>query len=146
MIYKERPANFNPRFEVVSCVLEHEGKFLLLHRHDHKPQGNTWCLPGGKADAGEDLQTAIAREIFEETGYQAVPNAYTASHSLLVSHDGYDFVYTVFSHVLPSPIEIQVEEAAHKGFRWVTLEEALSLPLMPDEDESIITFYQLRKS
>lgn len=141
MIHKERPADFNPKFEVVSCVLEQDGKFLLLHRHDHKPQGNTWCLPGGKADAGEALDEAIAREIREETGYDAKPEEFTPSHSLLVSHDGYDFVYTVFSHTLSEPIEVQVEESAHKGFRWVTLKEALALPLMPDEDESIRAFY-----
>ncbi|HEV7121278.1 MAG TPA: NUDIX hydrolase [Candidatus Paceibacterota bacterium] len=146
MIYKERPADFNPKFEVVSCVLQHDGKFLLLHRHDHKPQGGTWCLPGGKADADEDLPSAIAREMREETGYDAGPEEFTASHSLLVSHDGYDFIYTVFSHVLPEPLEVRLEESAHKGYRWVTLEQALELPLMPDEDESIRTFYGLPES
>jgi 8-oxo-dGTP diphosphatase len=146
MIHKEQPVNFNPRFEVVSCVLEYDGKFLLLHRHDHKPQGNTWCLPGGKADAGESLNEAIAREIREETGYGALSESFIPSHSLLVSHDGYDFIYTVFGHVLSEPIDVQVEDAAHKGFRWVTLAEALSLPLMPDEDESIRAFYGTRES
>ncbi|KND50061.1 MAG: pyrophosphohydrolase [Parcubacteria bacterium C7867-008] len=146
MIHLERPADFNPRFEVVSCVLEHNGSFLLLHRHAHKPQGNTWGLPGGKAEPEEDIQTAIAREVFEETGYVASPEVFIHSHELLVTHDGYDFVYHVFGHTLSNPYEVQVEEAAHQGYRWVSLEEALELPLMPDEDQSILQFYRTREA
>jgi len=142
MIHAEKPENFAPRFEVVGCVLEHDGRFLLLHRHDHKPQGNTWCLPGGKAEPDEGLQGAVAREVFEETGYRAPPDQFIHSHELLVTHDEYDFVYHVFGHRLSEAHEVQVEESAHKGYRWVTLEEALQLPLMPDEDGSIQQFYR----
>ena len=30
MIHPERPTDFTPRFEVSSCFLEHDGKFLVL--------------------------------------------------------------------------------------------------------------------
>lgn len=146
MIHAEKPVDFAPRFHVVGCVLEHEGTFLLLHRHDHKPQGNTWCLPGGKAEPDETPEYAVAREVFEETGYRASPDQFIQSHELLVTHDGYDFVYHVFGHQLSEAHTVEVEKSAHKGYRWVTLEEALSLPLIPDEDQSISLFYRTTES
>jgi hypothetical protein len=42
MISKTEIKNFNKRFDVVSAFIEHEGQILMLHRQDHKPQGNTW--------------------------------------------------------------------------------------------------------
>jgi 8-oxo-dGTP pyrophosphatase MutT (NUDIX family) len=48
MIFKKQPDNFIPKMEVVGCFLENDGEFLILQRHDNKPQGNTWGLPSGK--------------------------------------------------------------------------------------------------
>jgi hypothetical protein len=42
MLVSDKTKDFNPKFEVVSCFIEVEGRILLLHRADHKPQGNTW--------------------------------------------------------------------------------------------------------
>lgn len=142
MIYSEKPADFKPRFEVASCFLEHDGRILLLLRQDHKPQGNTWSLPAGKVENGESPISAIAREMREETGYSAPVEAFTHAHTVFVTHDGYSFPYHMFHHVLSSIPEITLEDSAHKEYRWVTPEEALSLPLMPDEDECIRLFYR----
>ena len=40
--------------DVVSVFIEHNGKILLLHRQDHKPQGNTWAMLAGKVDKSDD--------------------------------------------------------------------------------------------
>lgn len=39
-------------------------KILLTKRSDN----NQWCLPGGRVEAGEDVQEACIREVEEETG------------------------------------------------------------------------------
>ena len=39
MISTAEIENFNKKFDVVSVFVEHDGKILLLHRQDHKPQG-----------------------------------------------------------------------------------------------------------
>ena len=46
-------------------VIEYDGKFFLV-RNVVSP--DFWCLPGGGIEEGEDVLTAINRELIEETG------------------------------------------------------------------------------
>ncbi len=70
MIFLSKPENLRINFEAVGCFLEHDGEIVLLHRQDHKPQGNTWGTPGGKVNPGESLSDACVREVFEESGVE----------------------------------------------------------------------------
>lgn len=49
---------------VRAIVEDGEGRILLV-KHIY---GGQWYLPGGKVKRGEDLMTALARELKEETG------------------------------------------------------------------------------
>ena len=69
MISEVKPKNFAPKYEVVGCFVEHNGKILLLHRQDNILQGNTWGLPAGRIEPGESPEEAMVREIKEETGF-----------------------------------------------------------------------------
>lgn len=44
------------------------GRVLLVRQYRHAIQSFAWELPGGGADAGEDLRGAAQRELLEETG------------------------------------------------------------------------------
>src|SRR5436190_23247594 len=68
VLYLEPPRNFIPALEVVACFIKHEDTILLLERNIAKPEGGTWCVPGGKREKHETLSAAISREIYEETG------------------------------------------------------------------------------
>ncbi|MFH1472822.1 MAG: NUDIX domain-containing protein [bacterium] len=63
MISRTELGGFNKKFDVVSLFIEHEGEILLLHRHDNKPQGNTWSMPAGKVGKDEELLKALVREV-----------------------------------------------------------------------------------
>lgn len=45
-----------------------EGLELLLVRRNHAPALGRWAFPSGFVDAGEVVEEAAAREVFEETG------------------------------------------------------------------------------
>jgi acetyl-CoA carboxylase carboxyl transferase subunit beta len=47
-------------------VRDGRGRILLVQR-GHEPNKGRWSLPGGKAQAGEDLAVTAARELWEET-------------------------------------------------------------------------------
>ena len=96
MISKTRPLKFKEKFHVVSCFIECGSEILLLHRQDAKPQGDTWGVPAGKANDGEDLKNALAREIREELGFSIDTNAVGYFDKFFVHHDNYDFIYHIF--------------------------------------------------
>jgi len=53
----------------VKGVIINEEKVLILKRsEDEEVGGGTWENVGGKIEFGEDLETALMREIMEETG------------------------------------------------------------------------------
>lgn len=58
---------------VVAAVIRgREGKVLLAKRPAHLHQGNKWEFPGGKVEAGEAVEQALARELREELGITPV--------------------------------------------------------------------------
>lgn len=47
-----------------------EGRFLLTSRPEGKVYAGYWEFPGGKVEAGESVEQALARELREEIGIQ----------------------------------------------------------------------------
>jgi len=58
-----------PKFPKVAVGgIVFNGSRVLLVRRGHPPALNQWAIPGGTVELGESLQTAVQREIREETG------------------------------------------------------------------------------
>jgi 8-oxo-dGTP pyrophosphatase MutT (NUDIX family) len=141
MIYEEMPEDFESVFEVVACFVEHDGKILMLHRQDHKPQGDTWGGPAGKVDEGESIHEALKREVFEETSIELKDPKHFKK--LFVRFPDYDFVYHIFHELLEELVEVNLREEEHKDFDWVSPKDALGMNLMLDEDDCIKMFYNI---
>jgi len=59
------------RQEIVSLILEKDGKLLVEKRKSSKPTSSGKCIfPGGKVEPGESLEEAMRREAREEFGIQ----------------------------------------------------------------------------
>ena len=143
MWFTEKPTNFNKRFDVVGCFIEHEDKFLLLHRHSHKASGDKWGLPAGKVEVGEEKEQAVLREIEEETGLAFKDSSVKYFDSRYVRDGDFDFEWHMFSTQTLEPVVITITPHEHKEFRWVTPEESLQMNLIHDLPQSIKLFYEM---
>ncbi len=71
-------ADFFPRIDPAVIVLVSDGPYALLGRQAAWPQGRYSTL-AGFVEAGESLEDAVAREVFEETGVRISESHYFAS-------------------------------------------------------------------
>jgi 8-oxo-dGTP pyrophosphatase MutT (NUDIX family) len=60
-----------PRASTTAVVVDDRRRVLLLWRHRFITNTWGWEVPAGWTDAGEEPETAIRREIEEETGWRA---------------------------------------------------------------------------
>ena len=67
----------------VGVILDTNGRILLTRRADDAHQGGLWEFPGGKVEAGEDIEVALARELREELGIEPL----RSSPLIEVRHD-----------------------------------------------------------
>jgi 8-oxo-dGTP diphosphatase len=51
-----------------AAIIDSKARVLVTKRAAHLHQGGLWEFPGGKCEAGESMQQALARELAEELG------------------------------------------------------------------------------
>ncbi|MEU3166819.1 NUDIX domain-containing protein [Streptosporangium sp. NPDC006930] len=104
---------------VVGAVVQHDGKVLLLRRPEDDFMGGIFELPSGKAKVGETLDSALIREVEEESGLDVVAiRDYLGSFDY-TSGSGkksrqFNFVVDVAA---PKPIKLQ----EHDAYIWSAL-------------------------
>ena len=60
-----------------------QDQILIAKRPEHLHQGGLWEFPGGKVSAGESVDQALKRELFEELGITVIG----AQPLMVVEHD-----------------------------------------------------------
>lgn len=58
---------------VAAALTRPDGRLLMQRRRKGAHHGGLWEFPGGKAEAGEPLAAALARELHEELGIVVEP-------------------------------------------------------------------------
>ena len=65
--FMQEPGYATPKVDVRAAIVR-DGQILLVQeRSDER-----WCMPGGWADVGDLPSAAIAREVWEESGFEVV--------------------------------------------------------------------------
>src|SRR5438552_1899117 len=114
------PEREEARLRVVAAVAWRDGRLLMTQRPPGGPLGLQWEFPGGKIEAGETPEQALAREIREELGVCAV-----AGETLGVERYAYaqgPSVEIVFIACELESLELQRGPGIH-DIRWQRIEE-----------------------
>ena len=119
----QRGTHWKPgEYGLVVCVWVYDGhgKLLLTRRAPEKSFPGTWENSGGAAKAGEDSRTAIARELWEETGIRAEPEEF----ELLATARDRNMFYDHYCLKRQIPVDqVVLLPGETVEARWVTFEE-----------------------
>ncbi|WP_112136500.1 NUDIX hydrolase [Glycomyces dulcitolivorans] len=136
------------RFGAYGVVADGDGRILLARIAEGYPGGGTWHLPGGGVDFGESPEAAVAREIYEETGQEALVgtllNVTSFRHRRAIGPEGYPLdwhgVRAIYSATVPDPSAAQVVEAAGGSTsesRWWNADALDDLPLSAAVEDAL---------
>jgi len=111
-----------------AIVTADDGRFLLVLRSE-PPEAGRWSVPGGKAEPGETVEAAAAREVREETG---VIVRIDRELGILDRPDGRGGTYEIhdFAATWVSGEPVAADDAADAC--WFTAAELARLPLTRD--------------
>lgn len=141
-VFQEPPENFESKLEAAACYLIAQENVLFLKREQRRPQGGLWGIPGGKFEKGETAEQAVIREIREETGIALSNRSLKSLGKVYIRLPDVDFTYHMFAHSLEKiPSAIVLDPVEHTEYQWLTLQEALKLPLIRGEVECIYLAY-----
>lgn len=120
----------NPRedgraIRVVAALSRKEGA-VFMARRSRGGQAGLWELPGGKVEAGETPEEALAREIREELDVVCRVGALFASYRMPLAEKVFSF--SVYHCEFASDPESSTD---HDLMAYVRIEEALRLGLAP---------------
>lgn len=121
----------NIDFEVVTCFIHYNGKFLVLQRGRRDSQFGLWGIPGGKLEKNENPVEGLIREIFEETSIIVSKKSLRLldqAHSVN-PYDGSYILYLYYVDLDHEPIVI-INNTEHLNYKWVTLSEFEKLNLL----------------
>jgi len=110
---------------------------LLIQRgREGEPFYGFWALPGGYLNMDEDLDTCAARELLEETGLRVKLRQFHTFGA--PSRDPRGRVVTVAYWGYTENVESLKAGDDAKAAQWVTLKEALHIPLAFDHREILV--------
>ncbi len=118
---KKKPV---PHYDVAAAVITHAGKILLAQRPQDKLLGGMWEFPGGKLEAGETMEVALAREIQEELAMEIA----VGEHLITVGHAYTHFKITLAAYACTwlagAPQAIECAD-----WKWVTIAQLGDYPM-----------------
>ena len=119
----------------IACIDYRDGKIFIAKRQMVGDMGGRWEFPGGKIEEGEDLQTAVVREMQEEFGVTVTVGRKITSGSF--THKGKPCTLDVLEVSFPHDgIEKKFELTEHTDYKWADIDEIPQLNFV-DSDLSI---------
>ena len=117
-----------PVVTVGALVFNDAGEVLMVRTHKWS---NLWGIPGGKVKWGEPSVDALRREIKEETDLDIADVEFALAQDCIHSKEFYrDAHFVLLNYTCRCAGETRVKlNGEAREFRWVTIKQALALPL-----------------
>ncbi len=107
----------------VACVVHAQGKFLVVEETINDKA--LWNQPAGHLEANETLVQAAARELWEETGIDAVPQHFIRMHQW-IAPDNTPFLRFLFAIELNETCATWPNDGDIDRCLWVSADEILT--------------------
>jgi nucleoside triphosphatase len=118
-----------PEPTVGALIFNPEGKVLLLKSDKWR---NKYVVPGGHIELGETMEDALKREVKEETGLDIYDIEFALLQEFIFDESFYERKHFLFLDFLCKTDSKEVVlNSESQEYVWVSLEEALRLPLDP---------------
>lgn len=124
---------------VGSVIVNRQGKILIMSRKSDDFMGGIDELPSGNMEIGEDIPTALAREVKEETNCEL--------NEILSYIDSFDYKSGSGKNARQYNFAIKVKETdnivltEHESYSWQTVEEIINNPKITHEVKNTIKRY-----
>jgi len=107
----------------VACVVHAQGKFLVVEETINDKA--LWNQPAGHLEANETLVQAAARELWEETGIDAIPQHFIRMHQW-IAPDNTPFLRFLFAIELNETCATWPNDGDIDRCLWVTADKILT--------------------
>lgn len=116
----------------VGAIVFHEGNVLLIER-GQEPLKGWWTVPGGLVETGERLQSAVRREILEETGLEIRPLCAAVIFERIMpgGDGGTEFHYVIVDYLCELAGGTLRAGSDVARAEWVPLDQIGSLKMAP---------------
>lgn len=114
------------RIEVVGAVFVHDGRVFAAKRGPGKSMAGYWEFPGGKVEAGETPEDALARELREELQIECAVDEF-----LVTATREADTAVIELSTYLCTIIEGVPVLTEHEESRWLPVSELCDVEWAP---------------
>ena len=119
----------------VAVIHDKDARILVLKRRDDETvYPGMYTFPGGKMEGFENVEDALHREVFEETGLQLKPGKIFLKDKTIMRPDGQ--VSQSFSYLCG----VENTENVHisddfTDYKWVSLDDLSNIPHVGIEEE-----------
>lgn len=122
-----------PFIRVVAALIENErGQILITQRRPQSFMPLRWEFPGGKVEASEIDQTALARELREELGIEV--QVMDEFMGLVHQYPSFDIDFHVYRCEITGG---KLQSIAVNDFRWVELRELEGFEFPPADQPTV---------
>ena len=105
-------------FAIAAAIISYEGKYLISNRTEPQHLAGYWEFPGGKVEEGEDPESAVLRELCEETGIKAtIQNLFQ-----IVEHEYPERKVKIYFYQC-EPTSTPLSFPENKHLKWIPADE-----------------------